>query len=70
MQSVGGPERNLIVLLTGGPYDGQDIVVSKEEWAEGCLTRNGYRYTSEAITLGVGPSPSCVRIFTWVGLAL
>lgn len=70
MQSVDGPERNLIVLLMGGPYDGQDIVVSKAEWAQGCLIRNGYHYASEATTLGVSSSSSGQRIFSWVDPAL
>lgn len=66
MQSMSGPERQFIVLLVGGPYDGQDIVVSKEEWAQGSLIRNGYRYASKTIPACVSPGSSGIRIFTWV----
>lgn len=66
MQSADSPGRQLIVLLVGGPYDRQDIVVSKEEWVQGSLIRNGYRYASETITPAVSPSSSGMRIFTWV----
>ena len=69
MKSGVGSERLLIVLLVGGPYDGQDIVISKEEWAQGSLTRNRYRYASDSITPGVGRSSSGAQIFTWVDSA-
>lgn len=66
MQIVVGPERPLIVLLVGGPYDGQDIVVSKEEWRQGSLIRNGYRYASERTTPDAGASSVEMRTFTWM----
>lgn len=66
MRSVVGPERQLIVLLVGGPYDGQDIVVSKEEWTRGSLIRNGYRYAAESMTPAAGAGSIGMRIFTWV----
>lgn len=66
MRSVADPERQLIVLLVGGPYDGQDIGLSKDEWAQGSLIRNGYRYASEVIAPGVGHYSGEVRIFTFV----
>lgn len=67
MQPVSGPERQPIVLLVGGPYDGQDIAVSVEEWTRGSLIRNGYRYVSETGTPGgAGPGSSGLRIFTCV----
>jgi hypothetical protein len=33
-----------VVLLVGGPFDGQDIMVSVEEWAKGRLVRNKCGY--------------------------
>ncbi|KAF1710748.1 hypothetical protein CSC73_03990 [Pseudoxanthomonas sacheonensis] len=66
VKNVVGPERQSIVLLVGGPYDGQDIVVTKEEWTQDSLMRNGHRYASESIAPGVGPNAGGMRIFTWV----
>ena len=64
---MSGPERQSIVLLVGGPYDGQDIAVSIEEWMRGSLIRNGYRYVSETGTFsGAGSGSSGIRIFTCV----
>jgi len=66
VQRVVGPEGQLIVLLAGGPYDGQDIVISKEEWAQGSLIRNGCGYASAIIMPDVSPSSGEMRIFTCV----
>lgn len=66
MQSVVGPERQLVVLLIGGPYDGQDIVVSKEEWKQGSLIRNGYRYASKSEMPDAGAGSAGMRTFTWM----
>jgi len=66
VQRLAYPERQLIVLLMGGPYDGQDIVVSKEERMQGSLMRNGYRYASEDMTSDAGASSGAMRIFSWV----
>ena len=66
VESVSGPKRQRIALLVGGPYDGQDIVVSKEQWAQGRLTRNGYRYASKTATPGVGHGSGELPIFNWV----
>lgn len=35
-----------IVLLVGGPYDGQDIVVTHEEWITGTLIRHKFAYSA------------------------
>ena len=69
MQSTSGPQLQLIVLLVGGPYDGQDIAVSEEEWAQGSLIRNRHRYASDTLAACVSPGSSGMRIFTWVDSA-
>lgn len=46
------PSRSFVVLLIGGPYDGQDIVVTIEEWINGTLLRHKRKYIAK------GPLPS------------
>jgi hypothetical protein len=52
-----------IVLLVGGPFDGQDIAVSQEEWILGALERARYRYEAVATSAGFQPSSMGTRIY-------
>ena len=53
-----------IVLLVGGPFDGQDIAVSQEEWILGVLVRARYRYEAVATSAGFPVSSTGTRIYT------
>lgn len=47
LSESGMASRSLVVLLIGGPYDGQDIVVTPEEWMSGTLLRHKCRYAAK-----------------------
>lgn len=55
-----------IVLLVGGPFDGQDISVSQEEWILGVLVRARYRYEAVATSAGFPVSSTGTRTYTVV----
>ena len=58
--------RKRIVLLKGGPYDGQDIPVTNEEWAQGVLIRLGQWYVSQVPNPATAEVRSGSEVFTWV----
>lgn len=62
---VSVPERLLIVLLKGGPFDGQDVVVSPREWDEGDVCRYKHRYLASASSMKDVRSAEGMRIFHW-----
>lgn len=66
MRRVKKSDRELIVLLKGGPYDGQDIRVAKEEWMQGTLTRQGHRYVAQIPDPAADTVRAGSKVFTWV----
>ena len=67
--AVPGVEDRLhIVLLVGGPYDGQDIVVTREEWISGTLIRHNFIYSISGGSEGERRSSSSLRKYYFSSL--
>ena len=64
----GVEDRFHIVLLVGGPYDGQDIVVTREEWIAGTLIRHSFIYSMSGGSEGEWRSSSSLRKYYFSSL--
>jgi hypothetical protein len=64
--STAGIQGRMSVELRGGPFDRQDILVSKDEYASGTFLRNSQRYVASDPPETTWVGASLVRVFHWI----